>query len=127
MRRSASVVVFTAVLFLLLGASTPAQAAAPVIQNVNPHSAPIGGQLIIQVTGFGPTQGSSTITFNGTPVTIIESWSATVIDAEVPVGATTGNVIVTVGGLKSNAWQVTIIAAPSITSVSPSSGPIGTP
>src|SRR5258708_1524877 len=128
MRRIARrVLVFSAILFLLLAKSIQAWAAAPVIQNVNPHQVPIGGLLIIQGTGFGATQGSSTITFNGTPVTIIESWTATGIYAEVPLGATTGNVIVTVGGLRSNGWTVTIIPAPAIASVSPGSGPIGTP
>ena len=126
MRRSAgSIIAITAVLFLLFGTDIPAQAAAPAIQNVNPHQVSIGGLLIIQGTGFGTTQGSSTIAFNGTPVMIIEYWSATVIYAEVPLAATTGNVVVTVGGLKSNGWKVTIIAAPAVTSVSPSSGPIG--
>jgi hypothetical protein len=128
MRRRVLIPIAVVILsFFLFGTSKPALAAAPVIQNVNPHSVPIGGQLIIQGTGFGTTQGSSTITFNGTLVTIVESWSATGIFAEVPLGATTGNVVVTVGGLGSNGWRVTIIPAPAITSVSPSSGPIGTP
>jgi hypothetical protein len=127
MRRTASTVfVFAAILFLLFATSTAARAAAPVISQVNPHSGPIGGVLVIVGTGFGATQGSSSVTVNGTLASIIESWSATEIFAETPVGATTGNVIVTVGGVKSNGVKLTIVPAPSITKVSLSSGPIGT-
>jgi YD repeat-containing protein len=122
-----SLIAFVILLSVVFGTSTRALAAAPVIQILDPHQVSIGGLLIIGGTGFGSTQGSSTITFNGTPVTIIESWSATGINAEVPLGATTGNVIVRVGGANSNGWHVTIIPAPAITNVSPSSGPIGTP
>ena len=52
-------------------------------------------------SGFGPSQGSSTVTFNGVaaPVT---AWSDTLIKAVVPDGAGSGNVVVTVGGIASN-------------------------
>ena len=52
-------------------------------------------------TGFGSTQGSSTLTFNGTSATA-SSWSATSIGVTVPVGATTGNVLVTAASVPSN-------------------------
>ena len=70
--------------------------------------------------------GSSTVTVNGIAATNIEKWSATAVDVEVPIGATTGNVIVKVGGVNSNSVGVTIVPAPSITGLSVSSGPIGT-
>src|SRR5262249_15846622 len=41
-------------------------------------------------------------------------------------GATSGNVVVTVGGLASNALTYTVTVAPTLTSLSPSSGPVGT-
>ncbi len=127
MRRTASsVLVSAAILFILLATRTPAWAAAPSITLMTPSSAPIGGLLIIAGTGFGATQGTSTVTVNGTLAPTVELWSATLIYVEVPVGATTGNVIVTVGGVKSNAEKLTIIAASNITKVSPTSGPIGT-
>jgi K319-like protein/IPT/TIG domain-containing protein/Big-like domain-containing protein len=122
-----SIIAFVLFLFVLFVTSTPVQAAGPVIQNWGPKSAPIGAILTISGTGFGATQGSSTVSVNGTVATVIDSWSDTLIFAEVPIGATTGNVIVTVGGVNSNAqFQLTVVPAPAITSVSPSSGPIGT-
>src|SRR5262249_5445177 len=65
-------------------------------------------------TNFGATQGTSTVTFNGTTATPT-SWSATSIVAPVPAGATTGPVAVTVGGVPSNGANFTVTAASSIT------------
>jgi hypothetical protein len=44
--------------------------------------------------------------------------------AIVPTGATTGNVVVTVAGSASNGKSFTVLAAPSITSLSPTSGAV---
>src|SRR6202030_2332490 len=44
----------------------------------------------------------------------------------VPAGATTGNVVVTVGGVASNGVSFAVTSAPSITSLSPTSGAVGT-
>jgi len=86
----------------------------------------VGTAVTVTGTNFGSTQGTSTITFNGTVATPT-SWSATSIVAPVPVGATTGNVVVTVGGQASNSDGFTVTPpSPTITSVSPSSGPVGT-
>src|SRR5207245_1836719 len=53
-------------------------------------------------------------------------WSATSIIAPVPAGATTGSVVVTVGGVASNAVSFTVtVPAPSITSLNPTSGLVG--
>jgi hypothetical protein len=111
---------------LIVGTSLPAHASGPVISAINPTSAPIGGPVILGGTGFGSAQGSSTVTINGVAATIIESWNTTEIVVEVPVGATTGNVVVTVGGVKSAGKKLTVISAPAVTSASPSSGSIGT-
>src|SRR5439155_387416 len=81
--------------------------------------------VTIAGTGFGATKGTSTVTFNGiaaTPTT----WSATSIVVPVPAGATTGNVVVTVGGLASNGVSFTVTVPPTITSLSPTSGPVAT-
>jgi hypothetical protein len=56
---------------------------------------------------FGASQGTSTVTFNGTPA-IPTSWSDTTIKTAVPAGAATGNVVVTVGGLTSNGVVYTV-------------------
>ena len=69
--------------------------------------------------------GTSTVKFNGTTATTIGSWGTTSIIATVPTGATTGNVVVTVGGNASNGVSFTVVAAPNITSLSPTSGAVG--
>jgi len=86
----------------------------------------VGTSVTVTGTNFGATQGTSTITFNGTAATPT-SWSVTSIVAPVPAGATTGNVVVTVGGQASNGVSFTVTTAtPSITSLNPSSGAVGT-
>ena len=107
------------------GASSGA-GAPPSITSVSPSAGPVGTAVTITGTNFGSTQGTSTIAFNGTVATAT-SWSASSIVAPVPVGATTGNVVVTVGGQASNSDGFTVTPpSPTITSVSPSSGPVGT-
>ena len=98
----------------------------PNITSLNPTSGPVGTSVIITGTNFGASQGASTVRFNGTAATPT-AWSATSITAPVPGGATTGNVIVTVGGVASNGVSFTVIVpTPSITSLNPTSGLIGT-
>ena len=101
-------------------------AAGPSITTLNPTSGLVGTSVTITGANFGATQGTSTVKFNGT-VTTPTSWSATSIVAPVPAGATTGNVVVTVGGLASNGVNFTVSAAPapSITSLNPTSGLAG--
>src|SRR5262249_57376192 len=55
------------------------------------------------------------------------SWSATSIVAPVPAGATTGNVVVTVGGVASNGSPFTVVPTTMITSLSPTSGAVTLP
>ena len=99
--------------------------ATPNIISLNPTSASEGTAVTITGTNFGATQGSSTVTFNGTAGTPT-SWSAISITVPVPTGATTGNVVVTVSGVPSNAVSLTVIPTPSISSLNPTFGPIGT-
>jgi hypothetical protein len=77
------------------------------IMNLSPSSGPAGTLVTITGTNFGATQGESTINFNGTAATPT-SWSATSIVVPVPPGATTGNVVVTVGGQASNGVAFTV-------------------
>src|SRR5438477_1284855 len=96
----------------------------PSITSLNPTSGVLGTSVTITGVNFGATQGTSTVKFNGTAATPT-SWSATSIIA--PAGATTGNVVVTVGGMASNGVIFTVtVPAPSITNLSPTSGIIGT-
>jgi hypothetical protein len=100
---------------------------APGISSVTPTSGPAGTSVTITGTNLGATQGTSTVTFNGTAATVT-SWSATSIATTVPVGATTGNVVVTVDGQASNGVAFTVnLPAPTISSLTPNSGPGGIP
>src|SRR5207245_9919197 len=74
-------------------------------------------------TNFGSTQGASTVTVNWTSETST-FWGGTGIGVPIPTGATAGNVVVTVGGVASNG--VSFASVPFISSLSPTSGPVGT-
>ena len=98
----------------------------PSIGSLSPTSATVGAAVTITGTNFGATQGTSALTFNGTPATPT-SWSATSIVAPVPAGATTGNVVVMVNGVASAGAALTVIPTPSIGSLLPASAAIGAP
>ena len=99
---------------------------APSITSLNPTSGVLGTPVTITGANFGATQGTSSVTFNGIGATPT-SWSATSIAVPVPAGATTGNVVVTVGGAASNGVSFTVpVPAPSISSMNPTSGVVGT-
>jgi len=98
----------------------------PSITSLNPASSVVGTSVTISGANFGATQGTSTVKFNGVAATPA-SWSATSIVAPVPAGATTGNVVVTVGGVASNGMNFAVTPPPpSITSLNPASGVVGT-
>jgi hypothetical protein len=98
---------------------------APTITNLNPTSGVVGAVVTITGTNFGSTQGTSSVAFNGTPATVT-SWTATSIATSVPTGATTGSVVVTVGGVASNGSTFTVtLPAPTITNLNPTSGVVG--
>jgi len=95
------------------------------ITSLSPTSGAVGATVTITGTNFGATQGTSTVKFNGTTATPT-SWAATSIVTTVPTGTTTGNVIVTVGGVASNPVVFTLVTSPAITSLSPTTGIVGT-
>ena len=96
----------------------------PNITSLSPSAGSAGTSVTITGTSFGSTQGTSTVTFNGTAATTT-SWSDTSIVTMVPSGATTGNVVVSVGGVNSSGSSFTVVSAPSITSLSPAMGAVG--
>jgi hypothetical protein len=98
----------------------------PTLSTLGLTQGPVGASITITGSSFGGSRGSSTITFNGTPVTTVASWSDNSIDTSVPAGATTGSVVVTVGGAPSNGLLFTVTPPPNILNISPISGPIGT-
>ncbi len=87
--------------------SSQAYVVSPAISSISPSSGSVGTTATIAGFSFGSTQGSSTVTFNGTTATPT-SWSATSISVPVPTGATSGNVIVTVSGAASNSVWFTV-------------------
>src|SRR5207253_2063727 len=106
--------------------ATPVQ--GPGLSTLSLTQGPIGASVTITGSNFGLTQaqGSSTITFGGTPVTTVTSWSDTSIDTSVPAGAGRGNVVVSVGGINSIGVPFTVTPGPNVASLSPNSGLIGT-
>src|SRR5450759_3106492 len=96
----------------------------PSITSLTPAAGVVGGSVTIAGANFGASQGASTVTFNGTAATPT-GWSATGIGVPVPAGATTGNVMVTVGGAVSNGSTFTETVPPSITSLTPAAGVVG--
>jgi YD repeat-containing protein len=81
--------------------------------------------VTIAGSNFGSVQGTGTVKFNGTTATVT-SWSASSIVATVLTGTTTGNVVVFASGVNSNGVSFTVVPAPSISSLSPTSGTTGT-
>jgi hypothetical protein len=99
----------------------------PSISGISPTAGPIGTVVTINGANFGPTVGTrtSTVSFNGI-VARTNSWSDTQILAPVPLGATSGNVVVSIGGITSNGVNFTVATVPNISNVNPTSGPVGT-
>jgi len=97
----------------------------PVVTSLSPTSGPVGTQVQINGNNFGATQGTSTITVNGVAASV-NSWSNLQITATVPSTATSGQVTVTVGGASSTGNPNFTVPLPQVTSISPSSGSVGT-
>ncbi|WP_173221573.1 IPT/TIG domain-containing protein [Paenibacillus alba] len=99
------------------------------IGSINPTSGPVGSAVTISGSGFGATQGASTLKF-GTAAAAITSWSNTSITAVVPSGLAAGSyqVVANVNGAASNSQAFTVTSAsitPSVSSLSPVSGAAG--
>jgi len=90
-----------------------AAAPAPVITGVSATTGSVGSQVVITGTGFGATQGGSTVLLNGAAATI-NSWSATSITITIPQGASSGPLLVSVapGMNDSNPVRFTVTSQP---------------
>ncbi|MEZ4972671.1 MAG: IPT/TIG domain-containing protein [Cyclobacteriaceae bacterium] len=103
--------------------------ALPTITSFSPTTGPIGTTITITGTNFSaiPTD-NSVVFFNNKPATVSAS-NATSITTSVPAGATTGKISVTVNCntvISSGNFTVTASSSPTISSFTPSSGPVGT-
>jgi hypothetical protein len=81
--------------------------APPKITGITPPTQSVGGTVAVAGSNFGTVQGSSTVTFNGIAGTS-PTWGAGSISVPVPTGATTGPVVVTVNGVVSNSFTLTV-------------------
>lgn len=94
----------------------------PKITGLNPAKG-VPGRTLVTIDGFtfGAAQGSSKVTFNGRDAGTAASWSPTRIKVTVPVGTTSGDVVVTTAAGRSNALPFDV--GPYIKSVTPDHGP----
>jgi hypothetical protein len=92
----------------------------PAITSLSRTSGPSGVPITISGANFGASQGTSKVTINSVTANIT-SWSPTSISVTVPNTASTGAVVVTVGGQTSNGVTFTVNSDPAIPVV-PNSG-----
>ncbi len=104
----------------------------PLIISLNPTSGYVGSAVQISGKNFGNTKGSNSISFNGISLVGSDylSWSDTEIKCKVPVGASSGKVIVTISNTNTNGIDFTVlnldsIKDPTIISLNPIAGYVG--
>lgn len=105
--------------------TVPTPIAIPVISGLSPASGVTGTPVTIAGSGFGSSQGTSVVSFNGVPAQLY-SWNDATILTTVPEGALTGPVVVQVQNQNSNGVQFTVVKQPRITSAVPAYGSVGT-
>jgi hypothetical protein len=97
--------------------------AAPTISSFTPATGGVGTTVVIIGTHL---TGTTAVSFSGTASTSVTLTSDTQISAVVPSGASTGTIsITTPGGTATSAASFTFVAAPAITSFTPTSGTAG--
>lgn len=123
-RRSSTVLLLIIMFAATIGPGINVSAAAPTVTSVSPASGPTAGGTAATITGTNFT-GATAVKFGATNATSFSVTNATTIAATAPAGAA-GAVTVAVttsGGTGSKASAYTYIAAPTVTNVSPNSGP----
>jgi uncharacterized protein (TIGR02145 family) len=81
---------------------------APRIESIAPDKATVGDFITISGTNFGEYTNKSYVLFNGMKSVIYDNWSNTLIRAQIPFGATSGNVVVEVNTELSNGINIEI-------------------
>ena len=97
----------------------------PSLSSVSPTTARAGDQITLTGTNFGASGTASQVWLGNKAAGSIVSWSSTQIVATVASGAKSGSAQVQQGGVWSNSIAFTVIT-PNVTSISPTSGPVGT-
>lgn len=83
---------------------------APRIVQITPPNAAPGATVTVSGANFGASTGETLlVSFNGTPATHVDRIDNQTLKAIVPEGATSGNLVVAVGGILSNAQPFTVL------------------
>ena len=82
--------------------------AGPYIEKAEPNPATPQGQVTLEGISFGATQNGSELSFGNETITEIASWSNTKIIFNLPDGAESGKLKVTVNGIVSNEIQLDV-------------------
>ena len=97
----------------------------PTVRTFAPSFGLVGA--LVTIYGTGLKTGALSVKFNGTAATGYNVPSATQIVATVPAGATTGPISITTGGgTATSAHDFSVIQAPTISGLTPTSGPVST-
>ena len=110
--------------FVTVGQEQSWSSPVPIITSVTPTPAPYEGTITIAGSGFGASQGSSTVTLNGSQLTPT-AWSDAGITLTLPSTAVSGSLVITAGGISSAPFSLTVLGPPTISGVSPGSGVVG--
>jgi hypothetical protein len=99
---------------------------APIATSVSPNSGPVAGGTVVSITGTGFTNGA-TVTFGGTAASAVNVVGSTTITATTPAHASGQvNVVVrnpnTQSSTLPNAFTYAAAPAPTVSTVSPTSG-----
>jgi len=92
---------------------------------VDPVSGPVGTKVVLFGEGFGAGKGQHDSVLIGEHPATIAQWKDDVIVAHVPLGATSGPVVLVNQGRRRTVAQF-IVQVPKVTAISPASAPIGT-
>ncbi len=106
---------------------SPREVIRPRLDFLDPVSAVIGGEVSVYGSGFGPSRGTSYVSFGGVKAGEYVSWANDRIVVKVPEGIEGAvKVTVTTPVATTNALAFTALLPPTIVSLTPASGPAGT-
>lgn len=99
----------------------------PTITSFTPTSGVVGTSVTITGSNFQTNSAYDVVTFNGIPATITGTPTSTSITVTVPASATTGKISVSVANqTAASSTDFVVVVPPTISSFSPTSGPVGT-
>lgn len=105
----------------------PGATPAPTVTSISPNSGSTNGGTAVTITGANFVTGSSSVTIGGNPATGVTVVNPTTITAITPAhaaGATDVIVITPNGGGVGTGLYTYVVPTPTVTSISPSSGPV---